>query len=64
MSNRRPWTTEEKAAVKQHLGKYLRLRKCPGKRDCEQAKQDVRLKDREWTTIKFYIKNQFSKVKI
>lgn len=61
MINRRPWTQEEKSAVKEHLGNYIKLRQCPGKKECEEAKKDIRLKDRHWSTIKFFIKNQFPK---
>ena len=61
MSKRRPWTAEEKEAVEEHLGSFIRLRKLPGKRQCEEAKQDIRLKNRKWSTIKFFIKNQIQK---
>ena len=62
MSKRRPWTKEEREAVHEHLGKFIRLRQLPGKRHCDEAKKDSRLKNREWSTIKYYIKNQIQKM--
>jgi len=52
-----PWTQNEKDAVAQHLGKFLRLQKCPGKNDCDVARADPRLQNRSWKSIKYYVKN-------
>ena len=55
---RRTWSTAEKEAVKRQLGKYFRLKKIPGKADCETAKRnEPTLHGRSWTQIKFYVKN-------
>ena len=59
---RRPWTQQEKQAVEQELGVFLRLRKCPGKSDIEKAKEkNDNLKSRDWRGIKYYVKNINSK---
>ena len=55
---RRTWSTAEKEAVKRQLGKYFRLKKVPGKADCEMAKRNEPiLHERAWNQIKFYVKN-------
>ena len=55
---RRTWSTAEKEAAKRQLGKYFRLKKIPGKADCETAKRnEPTLHGRSWTQIKFYVKN-------
>ena len=55
---RRTWSTAEKEAVKRQLGKYFRLKKIPGKVDCETAKRnEPTLHGRSWTQIKFCVKN-------
>ncbi|KAL8619434.1 hypothetical protein ACOMHN_011785 [Nucella lapillus] len=55
---RRTWSTAEKGAVKRQLAKYFRLKKLPGKADCEAAKRnEPTLQGRSWTQIKFYVKN-------
>ena len=66
MSNNRGtrvnWTQNEKDAVQEHLGKFLRLGRCPGKADCMKAKEDTRLDKRDWKGIKFFVKNQITSV--
>ena len=54
---RRPWSQSEKAAVKEKLGVFIRIKKVPGKKDCEAAKDDTRLCNREWKDIKYCVKN-------
>ncbi|KAL8608782.1 hypothetical protein ACOMHN_065519 [Nucella lapillus] len=55
---RRTWSTAEKGAVKRQLAKYFRLKKLPGKADCEAAKRnEPTLQGKSWTQIKFYVKN-------
>lgn len=55
-------TTEEIAAVKRHMGNFIASCRVPGKRDCEcclNAEPDA-LKDRDWSVIKFFIKNRIT----
>ncbi|KAJ7391536.1 hypothetical protein OS493_017230 [Desmophyllum pertusum] len=59
------WTEEEKVAVFKYLAHWIRQGRVPGKRDCENciSKANGALDRREWTTVKYYIKNQIDKRK-
>lgn len=59
------WTEEEKEAVYNYLTPWIRRGRVPGKRECEDciAKANGALDRREWTAIKYYIKNQNDKRK-
>jgi hypothetical protein len=55
---RKKWSDAEKQAVERQLGKFLRIKKLPGKSDCENARRnEPSLQGRPWTQLKFYIKN-------
>jgi hypothetical protein len=53
------WSVAEKKAVEQHLGVFIRLQKCPGKKDCEEAAKDERLQQRDWKAIKNCCRNMY-----
>lgn len=59
------WTEEEKEIVFKYLAPWIRRGRAPGKRDCENciAKANGALDHREWTAVKYYIKNQNDKRK-
>ncbi|KAJ8310494.1 hypothetical protein KUTeg_012359 [Tegillarca granosa] len=58
-----PWSKEEIRAVERRLGKFLQLKKIPGKKDCEEAKlKETALNNRSWQKIKHYIRNRNSKL--
>lgn len=57
-SIRRPWSNEEQAAVCKHLGTFINMHRCPGKKEIETAKKDQRLDKRSWKAIKYFVKNK------
>ena len=59
------WTREEKDAVFEHLGGFIKKRIQPGKRDCENCiKQSGGvLANRDWTVVKNCVKNIISRGK-
>lgn len=59
---RTPWSKQEIHAVEKHLMKFIKNRKVPGKADCVRCleAEPLALKNREWTALKFYIKNRIS----
>lgn len=62
---RRKWDMDEIKAVERHMMKFIRMCKVPGKTDCLQCLQSEphALKDRDWSAIKFYIKNRITALK-
>ena len=56
---------EEKEAVFKYLAAWIRQGRVPGKRDCENciAKSTGALERRDWTAVKYYVKNQNDKRK-
>ncbi|XP_028417721.1 uncharacterized protein LOC114542174 isoform X2 [Dendronephthya gigantea] len=59
------WSKEEKKCVLDHLGHLIRQGKVPNKKescDCILKGKDV-LKDRDWKSVKYWIKNQITKRK-
>jgi hypothetical protein len=62
MVQKRPWTVDEKAAIKKHFAKNILLGKLPGKRDIENClKIEKALRNRNWTNVKDHIRNQIIK---
>ncbi|XP_067301183.1 uncharacterized protein [Pseudorasbora parva] len=58
------WNKHEIQAVEAHMMRFINNRKIPGKADCMRCKEaELALKNREWSTLKFYIKNLRSKQK-
>ncbi|XP_052002363.1 uncharacterized protein LOC127657553 [Xyrauchen texanus] len=59
---RTAWSKHEIHAVKKHMIKFIRNRKVPGKADCLRCMEaePFALKNREWSALKFYIKNRIS----
>lgn len=57
---KRPWSDVERRAVEDQLGKFLRLRKVPGKTDCSECvrKAGTALKARTWKDVKNYVHNR------
>ncbi|KAL1276435.1 hypothetical protein QQF64_036058 [Cirrhinus molitorella] len=56
------WNKHEIQAVEKHMMRFIKDRKVPGKADCMRCKEvePLALKNREWSTLKFYIKNRIS----
>ena len=57
------WSEEEKDAVFKSLEHWVRRGRVPGKLDCEKciSKANGALERRDWTAVKYFIKNQISK---
>lgn len=55
---KRTWTKDEKDAVFEHLGKFIRQGKLPWKHHIETCKKNAlgRLDKRPWKSIKYYVK--------
>lgn len=55
-----PWTTEEKDAVFQHLGKFIKEKnRLPGKADCTRCIEKSKgvLARRDWSAVKYCVMN-------
>lgn len=60
---RKPWGSAEKTAVQNRFKTFLILNKLPGKREIEEAiAEEPALKNRRWTNIKDYLRNQLKKL--
>ena len=59
------WTKEEKQAIFNHLGEFIKRNIVPGKRECESCiKQSGGvLANREWTVVKDCARNIISRAK-
>ncbi|KAF5305359.1 hypothetical protein FQR65_LT18709 [Abscondita terminalis] len=58
-----PWTTEEKECVFRHFKMQIKNRIVPGKQECLNCIQKYSvLEGRDWTKIKFCVKNQITKI--
>ncbi|KAK7111111.1 hypothetical protein V1264_010797 [Littorina saxatilis] len=58
---RKKWSSEEIKAVSQNLAKFINTETLPGKSDCLLAqKKSLILMKREWTQIKFCVKNMIA----
>lgn len=62
---KRPWTDEEKKAVKRQMAKFIALRKVPGKNDCALCigMESPVLRTRTWKDIKYFVYNEIIKIK-
>ncbi|XP_041918256.1 uncharacterized protein LOC121682254 isoform X5 [Alosa sapidissima] len=62
---RRPWETEEIAAVEKHMRNFILTCNVPRKCDCDKClkSEPVALKNRDWKALKFYIKNRITALK-
>ncbi|XP_051781264.1 uncharacterized protein LOC114648939 [Erpetoichthys calabaricus] len=62
---RRMWSEEEIRAVEKHLAKFINICKVPGKGECEACIQNEpqALKNRDWLSVKFFIKNRITSLK-
>jgi len=62
---RTQWTEDEKEAVFKYLFHYIKQGCVPGKVDCEKCidKAGSALQRRDWTAVKYYVKNQIEKRK-
>ena len=60
-----PWEKDEKRAVLQHLGAFITSEVAPGKEACEECirKSDGALSKRNWTAIKYFVKNEIDRRK-
>nr|XP_043869657.1 uncharacterized protein LOC122759139 isoform X1 [Solea senegalensis]XP_043891037.1 uncharacterized protein LOC122775268 isoform X2 [Solea senegalensis] len=65
VSRKRPWTAEERTVVLRRMGKFVALRKVPGKNDCQMCicKESPVLNKRTWKDVKYYVHNEIAKVK-
>ncbi|CAM4574316.1 unnamed protein product [Leuciscus chuanchicus] len=56
------WNKNEIDAVENHMMRFIKNRKVPGKADCARCleAEPSALKQREWSALKFYIKNRIS----
>ncbi|XP_036397441.1 uncharacterized protein LOC118786486 isoform X2 [Megalops cyprinoides] len=62
---RRKWEDTEIKAIEKHLGKFITTHKLPGKLDCEACicAEPHTLRDRDWISIKFFVKNRIAALK-
>lgn len=59
---KRPWSEEEKAAVRRHFQRHILIKKVPNKSECDNCiKAEPTLCNRTWSHVKFFVKNSFSK---
>ena len=60
-----PKEKDEKRAVLQHLGAFITSEVAPGKEACEECirKSDGALSRRNWTAIKYFVKNEIDRRK-
>ena len=58
------WTEDEKAVFK-YLSHHIKRGCVPGKVDCEKCinKTGSTLQRRDWTAVRYYVKNQIEKRK-
>ncbi|KAG7458376.1 hypothetical protein JOB18_011951 [Solea senegalensis] len=63
VSRKRPWTAEERTVVLRRMGKFVALRKVPGKNDCQMCicKESPVLNKRTWKDVKYYVHNEIAK---
>ena len=59
------WSSEEKKAIFMYLGDALKQKRVPGKLECERciAKSKPALDNRNWTAVKYYVKNVLDRSK-
>ncbi|XP_028809080.1 uncharacterized protein LOC114763505 [Denticeps clupeoides] len=61
---KRKWEEGEVSAVERHLMTFIQTFTVPGKQDCLKCVQsEPALKCRDWTAVKFYVKNRISAMK-
>ncbi|XP_064193674.1 uncharacterized protein LOC135255867 isoform X1 [Anguilla rostrata] len=62
---KRKWERAEVEAVERHMMGFIWTRKLPGKHDCLRCLQSEprALKDRNWSSVKYYIKNRITAAK-
>ncbi|XP_057716910.1 uncharacterized protein LOC130931819 isoform X2 [Corythoichthys intestinalis] len=62
---KKPWKKEEVLAVEKHMMSFITTCRVPRKSDCEDClkKEKVALKNRNWSAVKFYIKNRITALK-
>lgn len=60
-----PWTTEQKKVAKHFFKHHIRAGKAPKKEECERlkAQHTELLKNKEWTKIKVFVRNEYTKQK-
>ena len=64
-TKRKSWTQIEINAVMSHLGKSIREKKIPGKKQCIECKSldSVALGERSWSDIKYFAHNYITRCK-
>ncbi|XP_076860752.1 uncharacterized protein LOC143518327 [Brachyhypopomus gauderio] len=62
---KRTWSASEVQAIERHLMKFIRTCQLPGKKECVSCllSEPVALQARDWTAVKFYIKNRITTLK-
>ncbi|XP_058262888.1 uncharacterized protein LOC131363913 isoform X1 [Hemibagrus wyckioides] len=62
---KKKWETSEVKAVEKHLDRFIKTCTVPGKKDCEACikAEPVALKDRDWLSVKFFVKNRITALK-
>lgn len=65
MIKKKKWETSEVKAVEKHLDRFIKTCTVPGKKDCEACikAEPVALKDRDWLSVKFFVKNRITALK-
>ncbi|KAL7841057.1 hypothetical protein SRHO_G00247480 [Serrasalmus rhombeus] len=65
MVKRKKWETSEVKAVEKHLNRFIKTCTVPGKKDCEACikAEPVAFKDRDWLSVKFFVKNRITALK-
>ncbi|KAM9699286.1 uncharacterized protein ACNS7B_008355 [Menidia menidia] len=64
-TKRKMWNEEEILAVERHMMSFITSCRVPGKSDCDKCLQleKVALRNRNWSAIKFYVKNRITSLK-
>lgn len=56
-----PWSEEEQAAVKRHLGNFIAMQKLPGKEAIQATlKKERCLQKRNWRNVKDFVRNSIT----
>lgn len=62
---KRKWEPNEVKAVEKHLNRFIKTCTVPGKKACEDCikAEPESLKERDWLSVKFFVKNKITALK-